>query len=154
MTQNVNGFGNVYLRDTCNGTTTPCTPSTVIASLGNDGSIANASQDNTSISATGRFVAFASLASNLVPGDTFAANGWKDIFVRDTCFGAPAGCTPNTVRVSVGNATGFAVQSNGTNDYPLISGDGHYVVFLSASTNYLSAPGNGYDMVFLAKTGF
>jgi trimeric autotransporter adhesin len=154
VTQNVNGFGNVYLRDTCNGATAPCSPSTVIASLGNDGSIANASQDNTGISATGRFVAFASLASNLVPGDTFAPNGWKDIFVRDTCFGAPASCAPSTVRASVGNATGFAVQSNGTNDYPQISGDGHYVVFLSASTNYLSTPGNGYDMVFLAKTGF
>jgi hypothetical protein len=154
VTQSVNGFGNVYLRDTCNGATTSCAPSTVIASLGNDGSIANASQDNTGISATGRFVAFASLASNLVPGDTFAANGWKDIFVRDTCFGAPMGCTPSTVRVSVGNATGFAAESNGVNDYPQISKDGHYIVFLSASTNYLSAPGNGHDMVFLAKTGY
>jgi Tol biopolymer transport system component len=46
------------------------------------------------------------------------------------------------------------VQSNGINDYPKISKDGHYVVFLSASTNYLSPQGNGYDMVFLAKTGF
>jgi Tol biopolymer transport system component len=132
----------------------PCTPSTVIASLGNDGSISNAGENHPSISATGRFVAFASLASNLVPGDTFPINGWKDIFVRDTCFGAPASCTPSTVRVSVSNAAGFAVQSNGINDYPQISKDGHYVVFLSASTNYLSTPGNGYDMVFLAKTGF
>jgi hypothetical protein len=154
VTQNVNGFANVYLRDTCNDATPPCTPSTVLASLGNDGSIANAGQNHTSISATGRFIAFASLATNLVPGDTFPINGWKDIFVRDTCFGAPNGCTPSTVRVSVGNATGFAVQSNGINDYPQISKDGHYVVFLSASTNYLATPGNGYDMVFLAKTGF
>jgi Tol biopolymer transport system component len=154
VTQNVNGYGNVYLRDTCNGATVPCTPSTVIASLGNDGSISNAGENNSSISATGRFVAFASLASNLVPGDTFGPGGWKDIFVRDTCFGSPAGCTPGTVRVSVSNSTGFAVQSNGINDYPRISKDGHYVVFLSASTNYLSVPGNGYDMVFIAKTGW
>ena len=107
-----------------------------------------------SISEDGRFIAFASLASNLVPGDTFAPNSWKDIFVRDTCSGAADGCTPSTVRVSVGNATGFAVQSNGVNDYPKISKDGHYLVFLSSATNYLSAPGNGYQMVFLAKTGF
>ena len=33
-----------------------------------------------SISADGRYVAFRSLASNLVPGDT---NGWQDVFVRD-----------------------------------------------------------------------
>ena len=154
VTQDVNGHGDVYLRDTCNGATVACTPSTVIASLGNDGSISNAGENNSSISATGRFVAFASLANNLVPGDTFPINGWKDIFVRDTCFGAPDGCTPSTVRVSVGNATGFAVQSNGINDYPQISKDGHYVVFLSASTNYLSLPGNGYDMVFIAASGF
>ncbi len=154
VTENVNGLGNVYLRDTCNGSASPCTPSIVIASLGNDGSIANASQDNTSISANGRFVAFASLASNLVPGDRFTPNSWKDIFVRDTCFGATDACTPSTVRVSVGNATGFAVQSNAVNDYPKFSRDGHYMVFLSPATNYLSAPGNGFVMVFLAKTGF
>jgi len=155
VTQNVNGFGDVYLRDTCNGAATPCSPSTVIASLGNDGSISNAGENHPSMSATGRFVAFASLANNLVPGDTFPINGWKDIFVRDTCFGAPAGCAPSTVRVSVANYPGnFATQSNGINDYPQISADGHYVVFLSASTNYLASGGNGYDMVYLAKTGF
>ena len=154
VTDNVNGLGNVYLRDTCNGSATPCSPSTVIASRGNDGSIANASQDNASINASGRFVAFASLASNLVPGDTFLPNSWKDIFVRDTCFGVPVACTPSTVRVSVSNATGFADQSNAVNDYPKISRDGHYIVFLSSATNYLPTPGNGLEMVFLAKTGF
>jgi hypothetical protein len=146
--------GGIYLRDTCNGAAVGCTPTTSLAGLANDGSFPNFGGDNTAISGTGRFVAFASLASNLVPGDTFGAGGWKDIFVRDTCFGAPTGCTPSTVRVSVGNATGFAVQSNGINDYPQISKDGHYVVFLSASTNYLSSGGNGYDMVYIAKTGF
>jgi hypothetical protein len=154
VSQNVNGFGNVYLRDTCNGVAAGCTPTTSLASLGNDGSIANASQDNTSISATGRFIAFASLASNLVPGDTFPLNGWKDIFVRDTCFGASPTCAPSTVRVSVSNSPYFAQQSNAINDYPQISADGHYIVFLSASTNYLPSGGSGFDMVYLAKTGF
>ena len=37
------------------------------------------------IRADGRFVAFSSLASDLVPGDT---NGWRDIFVKDTLTGA------------------------------------------------------------------
>lgn len=75
--------------------------------------------------------------------------------MHDTCFGAPSGCVPSTVRVSVANYPGnFATQSNGINDYPQISADGHYVVFLSASTNYLASGGNGYDMVYLALTGF
>lgn len=148
--------GYTFLRDTCNGVTTGCTPSTSIVSLGNDGSVPDASAaDQESMSADGRFVAFASLANNIVPGDTFPINGWKDIFVRDTCFGAPTGCNPSTVRVSVANYAGnFATESNAINDYPRISGDGHYIVFISAATNYLISGGNGHTMVYLAKTGF
>lgn len=149
--------GYIFLRDTCNGAPTGCTPTTSLVSLANDGSLPNAaSGDQESMSADGRFVAFASLANNIVPGDTFPINGWKDIFVRDTCFGAPSGCTPSTVRVSVANSPGnFATQSNAINDYPRISGDGHYLVFLSASTNLVPGiVGNGHTMVFLAKTGF
>jgi trimeric autotransporter adhesin len=148
--------GFTFLRDTCNGAPDGCRPSTSIASLGNSGSLPNASAaDQESISADGRFVAFASLANNLVPGDTFPVNGWKDIFVRDTCFGAPAGCHPSTVRVSVANYAGhFAAQSNAINDYPRISGDGHFIVFLSAATNFLPSGGNGHTLVYLALTGF
>jgi trimeric autotransporter adhesin len=149
--------GYVFLRDTCNGAPAGCTPATSLASLTNDGLLPNAdSGDFESISADGRFVAFASLANNIVPGDTFPINGWKDIFVHDTCFGAPAGCDPSTVRVSVANTAGnFATESNAINDYPTISGDGHYVVFVSASTNFLQGvTGNGHVMVYLAKTGF
>ena len=152
--QNVNGQGQIYLRDTCFGAAAGCAPSTSLVSIGNDGSIPNAGTNNQSMSADGRFVAFASLASNLVPGDTFPAFGWKDIFVRDTCFGAPKGCAPSTVRVSVTNIPTFATQSNAINDFPQISGDGHYVVFMSSSTNYLATGGNGNLMVYLAKTGF
>ena len=153
VTPNLSITGAIFVHDTCNGASAPCTPATTLVSLGNDGSIPDATQNNETMSADGRFVAFASLANNLVPGDTFAINGWKDIFVRDTCYGAPAGCTPSTVRVSVSNVGGFAVQSNAINDEPIISGDGHYVVFMRA-TNFLSTGGNGYTMVYLAKTGF
>jgi trimeric autotransporter adhesin len=148
--------GYIFVRDTCNGATGKCTPATSMASLGNDGSLPNAaSGDQESMSADGRFVAFASLANNIVPGDTFSVNGWKDVFVRDTCYGAPTECIPSTVRVSVANyAKNFAAQSNAVNDYPRISGDGHYIVFLSAATNYLASGGNGHIMVYLAKTGF
>lgn len=75
--------------------------------------------------------------------------------MRDTCIGAPAGCTPSTVRVSVANYTNnFDTQADGISDYPQISGDGHYVVFMSSATNLLSTGGNGYEMVYLAKTGY
>lgn len=147
--------GGVILRDTCFGAPAGCTPATSLASIGNDGSIPNLAGGMAAMSADGRFIAFPSLASNLVPGDTFPPGGWEDIFVHDTCFGAPAGCAPSTVRVSVANyANNFATQSNAVNDYPQISGDGHYVVFMSSSTNYLASGGNGHEMVYLAKTGY
>ena len=100
---NVGGMGNIYLRDTCTGSAVGCAPTTSLVSAGNDGSVGNSSSGNQGMSANGRSVAFASLASNLVPGDTEPAGGFKDIFVRDTCFGAPSGCVSNTVRVSVTN---------------------------------------------------
>jgi archaellum component FlaF (FlaF/FlaG flagellin family) len=148
--------GYIFLRDTCIGVPSGCSPATSLASLSNDGLLPNAgSGDQESISSDGRFVAFASLANNIVPGDTFPVNGWKDIFVHDTCFGAPAGCSPSTVRVSVTNNPSFATESNEINDYPRISGYGHYIVFISSSTNLVpGVTGNGHTMVFLAKTGF
>jgi hypothetical protein len=155
MTSNACGYnGNVLVRDTCNGAATACTPSTAWVSIANDGSLPNCGSDNQSMSADGRFVTFTSEASNLVPGDSFKAGGWWDIFVRDTCVGAPTGCTPSTVRVSVGNYSGSIIESNGIADYPQISGDGHYVIFMSESFNLLPNLGNGYEMVYLAKTGY
>ena len=82
------------------------------------------------ISADGRFVAFRSGASNLVPGDT---NGFFDVFVRDLQTGT-------TERVSVDSA---GVQGNGpsggfrvpTSKNIAISGDGRYVAFASSATN-------------------
>jgi Tol biopolymer transport system component len=51
---------------------------TIRVSLASDGSQANGHSLSPSISADGRFVAFASLASNLVPGDT---PGTNDVFL-------------------------------------------------------------------------
>jgi trimeric autotransporter adhesin len=153
---NVGGQGNVYVRDTCAGAAAGCAPSTDLVSLANDGSTANCGSPSQglSMSADGRFVAFDSIATNLVPGDTFPACGFEDIFIRDTCFGAASGCAPSTVRASVSNAPNLAAQANNISGYPAISTDGHYVVFLSAATNLIPGGANGHTMVFLAKTGF
>jgi hypothetical protein len=56
------------------------TGATERVSLASDGAEGNRSSFASSLSADGRYVAFASLASNLVPGDT---NGLQDVFVRD-----------------------------------------------------------------------
>jgi Tol biopolymer transport system component len=77
------------------------------------------------ISADGRYVAFASLASNLVAGDT---NGTVDVFVRDRAAGV-------TRRVSVASDT---AQANGASTNPSISADGRYVAFQSQASNLVA----------------
>ena len=85
----------------------------------------------------GRYVAFASSATNLVPGDT---NAQPDMFVHDRSTGI-------TERVSVDSAGN---QANGLNFWgPAISGDGRYVAFASSATNLVPNDTNGEDDIFL-----
>jgi Tol biopolymer transport system component len=88
------------------------------------------------ISAGGRRVAFASRATDLVPGD---ANGVEDVFVRDRE-------TQTTVLVSVG--AGGAPANGGSNN-PSISGDGRYVAFRSEASNLVAGDANGAPDVFV-----
>jgi Tol biopolymer transport system component len=74
------------------------------------------------ISDRGRFVAFDSDATNLVPGDS---NKDTDVFVRDRI-------RRRTVRISV-DPNGR--QTNNDSFYPAISADGRYVAFQSFAAN-------------------
>ena len=157
VSTNVNGFGNLYVRDTCAGAASGCTATTTLASLANDGTVGNAPSPSQGLGMTpdGRFLVFDSIATNLVPGDTFPAGGFEDIFVRDTCYGVASGCVPSTVRVSVTNTPFPETPGDSISGRPAISADGHYAVFLSAATNLApGVTGNGHTMVYLAKTGF
>ncbi|MFI7446383.1 S8 family serine peptidase [Nonomuraea sp. NPDC049714] len=81
-------------------------------SVGQDGAQADANSREETISADGRFVAFQSDATNLVPGDT---NGVADVFVRDLRTGTTKLVTaPHPATQTVG---------------PQISADGRVVVF-------------------------
>jgi Tol biopolymer transport system component len=88
------------------------------------------------ISAGGRFVAFASEASNLVPGDT---NGVADVFLRDRR-------TKRTVRVSVGQG---GAQGNDISFVQAISADGRFVVFYSYASNLVPNDTNKSPDVFV-----
>ncbi|MBM4050348.1 MAG: hypothetical protein FJ279_35070, partial [Planctomycetes bacterium] len=98
----------------------PTNPDNV--SVSTEGAQGNADSADASVSSDGRFVAFASYASTLVPGDT---NGWPDVFVYDRQ-------TDTIERVSVGfgGAEGLAGGSE-----PSISANGRYVAFRSPSRN-------------------
>jgi hypothetical protein len=151
-------YNDVYVRDTCNAAPAGCTPSTQRVSVAFDGSEANhAGSGQPALSADGRFVGFASLATNLVPADTNQPNAAEDVFIRDTCAGAGAGCTPTTVRVSVALDSGQPLglrQSNGLSVKPGMSADGHYIAFVSDATNLVTGATSGHALIYLATTGF
>lgn len=88
------------------------------------------------ISRDGRFVAFESFATNLVPGDT---NNRRDIFVHDLTTG-------QTKCVSRSAAGAFG---NGHSEYARISADGRYVMFTSDATNLVAGDTNGKSDVFV-----
>jgi Tol biopolymer transport system component len=101
-----------------------------------------------SINGDGRFVAFSSDASTLVPNDT---NNFTDVFLRDTCLGAPSGCVPSVVRVSV--ATDGS-QANGLSFSPAISANGRYVAFTSDADNLVPGDTNQFPDIFVRDTCF
>ena len=127
-----NGVADVFLRDLETGTTER-------VSIAGDGAEGNAASGipAAAVSDDGRYVAFRSYASNLVPDDT---NGWADVFVRDRVRG-------RTERVSVHSngsqgtaprdafAVGFEAGCGATGHecYPTgglsITGDGRFVAF-------------------------
>lgn len=83
-----------------------------------------------SATADGQLVAFNSLSTNLVPGDT---NGRSDVFVKDRRSGA-------LERVST---TSSGEQGDGSAERASISADGRYVVFSVTSTNVVPGDANG-----------
>ncbi|MFZ1428317.1 MAG: hypothetical protein WAS21_16270 [Geminicoccaceae bacterium] len=105
-------------------------------SLGQDGAQGNGDSTSSAISAVGRFVAFESSATNLVPGDT---NEQRDVFVRDRQTG-------RTERVSVGPG---GVEAAGFSEFPAISADGRFVAFQSKASNLVSGDTNGVLDVFV-----
>jgi hypothetical protein len=90
-----------------------------------------------SVSADGRYVAFESGATNLVPGDT---NGHIDVFVKDT----QTGVTTRVSTDSSGNQAG-----DGDSTYVAISGDGRYAAFQSVATTLVTGDTNAQSDVFM-----
>jgi len=109
---------------------------TALASVASDGTQANADSDWPAISGNGRFVAFESEASNLVPGDT---NGVEDIFVHDLHTG-------QTTRVSVASD---GTEGNARSEEPSISGDGRFVAFTSYADNLVPGDTNTRPDIFV-----
>ena len=127
--EDTNDTADVFVGDRLTGTTERVS----VSSTGEQG---NASSAGASISADGRFVAFASYATNLVPNDT---NGTRDVFIRDMLMGT-------TRRVSVSTS---GEQGDGTSGIHSMSADARYVAFDSLAANLVADDTNGVRDIFL-----
>ncbi len=107
--------------------------------LGHEG---NGEAESPSVSADGRYVAFASEATNLVADDT---NGESDIFVHDAETGA-------TTLVSIPNSRdrdSLGILADGESARPRLNADGRFVVFESSATNLVVGDDNDEPDVFV-----
>lgn len=112
------------------------TGTTRIVSVSTDGVQADSEASGARVSADGRFVAFVSWASTLVPGDT---NGAADVFVRDLQRGV-------TSRVSVSS---LGVEGNHLSQEFTISANGRFVSFSSYASNLVAGDTNASPDVFV-----
>ena len=123
----------VFLRDRTSGTTRRMSVSSNEAQADDD-------SGPPKISADGRYVVFASRASNLVVGDTNEAN---DVFVRDRATG-----TTRRVSVDSNEVQGSGDENDGSSD-PAISWDGRYVTFTSEERHLVSDDTNDAEDIFV-----
>ena len=101
---------------------------------------ANGTSQSPAVSSDGRYVAFVSLASNLLNGNVSAdTNGVEDVFLADTVAG--------TIRL-VSAVPGSGASGNGPSTGVDISGDGRYVAFASDASNLVPGDVNGTSDVF------
>jgi Tol biopolymer transport system component len=89
-----------------------------------------------SLSGDGRYVAFASSAPDLTPGD---GNEIRDIFVKTLATGA----------IRRASETQSGVGANGASRSPSLSPDGRFVVFESAATNLAPGDASGTVHIYL-----
>ncbi|MEG4116648.1 calcium-binding protein [Microcoleus sp. N9_B4] len=129
VAEDTNNTSDIFLHDRLTGNTARIS----VDSTGKEGDRASL---NPSLSANGRFIAFESNSTNLVPGDT---NNTSDIFVRDRL-------TNITTRISV-NSTGN--QGNIGSFNPSISADGRFVAFDSLADNLVAADTNSTRDIFV-----
>lgn len=126
-----NGVRDVFVRDLTSGRTTR-------VSVASDGGEGDGNSNNGALSSNGRFVAFASRATNLVAGD---GNEAQDVFLHDRQSGV-------TSRVSVNSAGIEGNSASGSSAFLAVSGDGGSVVFSSSATNLVAADTNGEEDIF------
>jgi Tol biopolymer transport system component len=125
-----NGLNDVYLYDCLTAS------NTLVSQPYDPAASANGDSDSPDISSDGRFVAYRSAASNLVPGDF---NGVPDVFLWDRLTGA-------TMLLSV--SLWSDSSANNRSLTPVFSGDGSTVFFESWASDLVPSDFNGWSDIF------
>jgi Tol biopolymer transport system component len=135
-----NNLWDVFRKDRTTGATRR-------VSINNQLTQGNSVSQNGSISADGRFIAFISSATNLVPNDSNGGsfNLNTDVFVRDMAFN-------NTTRASV-NSSGTEGDAAGSSYNVCISADASIVAYYSGASNLVAGDANGLFDVFAHGCG-
>jgi Tol biopolymer transport system component len=131
-----NNAADVFVRDLLAGTT-------LLVSVSTNGGFGDDVSYNPVMTPDGRYVAFASAADNLVPGDT---NGIPDVFVRDL-----ASNVTSLVSVDAQSGQGFYFWIG--SDVPVITPDGRYIAFCSTAANLLPGLNNQSDVYLRDQVG-
>lgn len=134
--KDTNGVSDVFRKDTLTG-------EIFRVSTDSSGGEANGSSSinylgGSVITADNRYVVFASVATNLVSGDT---NDYSDVFVKDLMTG-------ETARV---NTTSYGGETDRHSSFAVISRDGSYVAFTSTATNLVVGDNNDRGDAFRAE---
>ncbi|HET7891411.1 MAG TPA: hypothetical protein VFL34_07795, partial [Candidatus Sulfotelmatobacter sp.] len=149
-----NEISQILVRDTCVGATKECSPSTQTVSVSTEGTAGNADSHNVVMTGDGRYAAFSSAATNLVPNSPAG----RQVYVRDTCQGTPSSCKPTTFLISIDEEGKLA----GTEAIlPSISSSGRFIAFvavtpsrapISSKGNVVTSPNSGLRQVFVRDT--
>lgn len=121
--------GQVYARRTSNG-------QVQLVSSSASGVASNQNSRNPSLTLDGQWVAFESMASNLVSDDF---NGNYDIFVKNI----------NTGAIERISTTAQGAEANNSSWDASISGDGRFVAFISQSNSFDSNDQNGTQDIYV-----
>jgi hypothetical protein len=125
------GHSQIFVRDTCEGAPGGCQSRTTLVSAAVDGTAGNDDSKSPSMSSDGRYIAFSSAATNLAVG----APSGRQIYLRDTCFGASAArsCAPSTQLIS-SDSEGSLVGTESI--LPSVSASGRFIAFLAVTPSH------------------
>jgi hypothetical protein len=167
---NSSGNSEIFERSTCVTTIASvdntCAPVTTLISTPDGTNPADGVSDQSSVSScgsetvttsttactggflfNGRFVAFASTATTLIPG----IGPTQQIYVRDTCLGVTSTsvtCTPSTNLISTPDGV---TPANGLSEHPSINLSGQFIAFSSLASN-LGNTSNGVENIFVRNS--